>query len=192
MQVLGQAGMAYPVLLSFNTDRKLWIISTITNYLSLIMIQTLCCLAPQHSELSQVFIAVLVTFPSLHQPCKETPFFYHTHRHDNNFVCCCLSFYSSKAEETALLCSSPVSFSTLCSCSALSSFLSSFDLLLTSLSLGKTGGRGQTVKAWVMSGWARGGMKGEQEVRLKLETNLFWCNTDVQDNSSRPLPTSDS
>lgn len=68
-------GIAYPVLLSLNTDRKVWIISTIMNYLSPIMIQALCCLAPQHSELSQVFIAVLVTFASLHQPCKETPFF---------------------------------------------------------------------------------------------------------------------
>lgn len=75
LQVLGQAGIASPVLLSLNTDRKVQIISTITNYLSLIMIQTLCCLAPQQSELSQVFITVLVTFPSLHQPCKETPFF---------------------------------------------------------------------------------------------------------------------
>lgn len=139
-----------------------------------------------------MFIAVLVTFPSLQQPCKEPPIFYHTHCHDNMFVCCCLSFHSSKAEETTLLYSKPMSPSTLCSCSALSSFLSSFKLLFTSPSLGKTGGRGQTVKAWVMSGWAKGGMRGKQEVRLKLEKNLFCRSTDVWDNSSHPLPTSDS
>lgn len=50
------------------------------------MFQTLCCFGPQHSELSQVFIAVLVAFPSLHQPCKEPPIFYHTHCHDNTSV----------------------------------------------------------------------------------------------------------
>lgn len=75
LQVSAQAGIAHPVILSLNTDRKVWIISAITNYLSLIMFQALCCLAPGQSELSQVFIIVLVTFPSLHQPCKETPFF---------------------------------------------------------------------------------------------------------------------
>lgn len=53
---------------------------------------------------------------------QRNPIFYPTHRHDNTFVCCCLSFYSSKAEETTLLYFSPMSPRTLCSCSALRSF----------------------------------------------------------------------
>lgn len=55
LQVLGQAGISYPVLLSLNADRKVWINTSITNYLSLIMSQTLLPCSSTQWTLSSVY-----------------------------------------------------------------------------------------------------------------------------------------
>lgn len=102
-------------------------------------------------------------------------------------------FISSKTEETIRLYFNSMSCSTLHSCSALSSFLSSCQLLFTSPSLGKTGGRGQTFK---VGGDVRMGQRGiEGKTRngiTVIETNVHCHSTDKWDKSTHPLLTLDA
>lgn len=113
---------------------------------------------------------------------EKTPFFITLIVMTTDLCSAACHFIASKAEETTLLYFNSMSNSTSDSSPDLSSSVSSCQLQFTSPSLGKTGGRGQTI---VWMGWCQDAKVGGKRKKISsikvIETNLQCHCTDIQD-----------